>query len=311
MEKKENDMMSVLIKVVFVAIIFLFIVMIGLLIYYLNTKKSDNNVVANNEKSNVVELNTSTKNEVNNNKNSSNNNNNNKSAKPNNKQDITTLYNYVYKGSYEKVVYQSYKVTNENIDNTTKLLTIFNNLSKAEADEKEENTEYLKSIDSNAEIGDEDKYIYKYKKEKVEQKLNEIFGPDATIEHASFSAQAKIKVDYKNGIYSWYKHTGSGYNTGSYFYKMIKSNKEGNNLYIYDKYVYGEVGSKDNDGNYYYNLYETPSKEKEIEKNVKVDKNDIGSIMKTYGDKIKTFKHTYVTDSNGNYYWVSTEIDDI
>ena len=41
------------------------------------------------------------------------------------------------------------------------------------------------------------------------------------------------------------------------------------------------------------------------------DKKYMSNILNVLGeDKIKTFKHTFTKDTNGNYNWVSTEIVD-
>ena len=33
--------------------------------------------------------------------------------------------------------------------------------------------------------------------------------------------------------------------------------------------------------------------------------------LRIYGNKIKTFKHTFTKNSNGEYYWVSTEMEPV
>ena len=100
--------------------------------------------------------------------------------------------------------------------------------------------------------------------------------------------------------------------------EIISAEQNGNELYIYDKYVhiYGDVSSTS------YDIYDSSDKSLKIAENVSLEKivNNATSSSGTYSskaiinnlenitnNKIKTFKHTFKQNSDGSYYWYSTE----
>ena len=89
---------------------------------------------------------------------------------------------------------------------------------------------------------------------------------------------------------------------------LVKAVKYGDELYIYDKFIVGVAGSSQNDYVSYdfysdddlTNKVTTYSFKETDDGNYSIEVNDILKYM-------KSFKHTYKLNSNGNYYWVSSE----
>lgn len=130
-----------------------------------------------------------------------------------------------------------------------------------------------------------------------ENKVKKVFGNDKAVNLSEFK-EFKIYEDC-----TYYEKAGnylcSHYNTavpiGDYSeMKIIKATKKGNILTIYDKFfVRNEVGQI--------------CRNKNCTKKITVEVNDFDD----YFEYAQTYKHTYIQDKEGNYYWFSSEpVDD-
>lgn len=245
-----------------------------------------------------------------------------------NNQLVEKLYSYILKFNYydETLVYQDNKVTYSNIDNQLKLLTAFANLDKSQA-EKVKATDYTGVVED-----DGNSYKYLYKKEVVEQKVKEIFGEDATVIHENCAPHDGYNRNYENGIYTCYAYAGGGDVPWSWSRnQLIKAETDGNNIYIYDIYLHMVEVDNIIDGINHggtFDIYATSDRKITIANKIDLeekgvyagtenlageehDKKYMSNISNILGeDKIRTFKHTFTKDTNGNYNWVSTEIVD-
>ena len=86
--------------------------------------------------------------------------------------------------------------------------------------------------------------------------------------------------------------------------KLVKAEKDNNNIYIYDSFV----AVRNN--KYYKSATETVdvsginlSNEGAFPRNYNLE-----TIMNNYINRLYTYKHTFTKDNNGNYYYVSSEI---
>jgi len=240
---------------------------------------------------------------------------------------VTELYDSIVKINYyeETLVYQKNKVTLSNIDNQLKLLTIFQNL-KEEDGQKVKATEYTGVIED-----DGNSYKYLYTKETVEEKAKEIFGQTATVRHEDCSPWDGYSRIYENGVYTCFAYAGGGdvpWSMSIAF--LLKAESEGDYIYIYDNYIHMVEVANIVNGVYYsgtYDLYATSDRQMVIFKNINLrdegvyegtsnlsseefNKTYKENLFKICGDKLKTFKHTFKKDDNGNYCWISTEIAD-
>lgn len=300
--------------VICIVIIFILIIVLGAMYVYYNyiPRKDINNMVNTNEDAenlNVNNMQSTTDLDI-------------------NSKLVEKLYKYILKFNYydETLVYQVDKVTTANLDNQIKLLTAFENLDESEAKK-------VKTTDLTG-VADEDgnSYKYLYKKEVVEQKVKEIFGVDATVIHENCSPYDGHSRIYENGIYTCYDYAGGGDVPWSESRnQLVKAETDGNNIYLYDNYLHmvrvdNIINGVDYGGTV--DIYATSdrkilmAKKFNLEENGAYDGTDnltqdefakvyINNISKSLGENlVKTYKHTFTKDTNGNYYWVSTEIVD-
>lgn len=139
-------------------------------------------------------------------------------------------------------------------------------------------------------------------KEEYTKASIEMFGDKVKTNYDKMKSKIKAPVQkqYKNEY-----QEGMNFPFGEESH-MVKSEKSNTELYLYDQFIRlysnGQLHSSSDkkylivafgeDLNFKY-----PSNESDWEK-----------LNSTYGDKIKTYKHTFKQDKNGNYFWSSTEI---
>lgn len=312
MEEKKKPNLSIL----FIIIAIIIIIIMGLFIYKLyNDKISMKNSIEelNDKISKIDEANiqeeTTNKNEKQNT---------NKLETLNTDSDLVKkLYNYVAKFSYydELIAYQSEKVTEKNMNNSLKLLTVFNNLGKNDATRVEYKYE-------SEEIPKREHIIYA--KDVVENKAKEIFGKDVKIVHQDASPYDSQTIKYQNDEYDSYEYEGGGSVPWEDSVNLLISAEKDNTgtIYIYDKYVHlVEVDNiKENGINVAgsYDIYTSSDKKEKLaskvdfeEKNIYPDADNneiyIQNIERYLGKELTTYKHTYKQNSDGTYYWYSTE----
>lgn len=92
--------------------------------------------------------------------------------------------------------------------------------------------------------------------------------------------------------------------------QLTKAIQEGDTVYLYDKYIFAaQVPEVDNSGmsnitTYYYTSSNKNNLIEKVEENVSLEEN---VILSKYNEKAQQYKHTFKKDTNGNYYWISTE----
>lgn len=244
---------------------------------------------------------------------------------------VKQLYGYITKFNYygEILVYQNEKVTYENLSNQIKLLTIFENLDENQAEKIE--TSKFPDLVENDTYKSVHEFAYIYKKEVIEQKAKEIFGDKATVIHENCAPYPGEDRIYQNGSYICYTYEGGGgipwENSES---RLIKAETDGNNIYLYDNYVHMVEVDDIRDGINYagtYDIYLASDRKTLLAESINLENEGVyenishlsgdalkkaylENVEKIIGKELKTFKHTFSKDLNGNYYWVSTEIVD-
>lgn len=219
---------------------------------------------------------------------------------------VSSLYKYIEKtptdaGQYyiEDTFYKDGKTEYKDLSDEVKILAVFQNLTDEDCTQVD-----ATAIKDKLQYQIDDGKVKLYSKETFNKKLKEIFGENATVNYKSIEGCGEI-IDYlKNDQeFAYYIFPGGGF--GSYGVGMsilYKAEKVGDNIYLYDRYVYKK-----------YNEDETMSLYTSSDKKEKIDTTDynldttINEYIKTYGEKIKSYKHTFKKDVNGEYHWVSTE----
>ncbi len=279
--KQKKEPIKLRLTIVILLFLLLIIVVSSIFLYYINNsiiKSNNSNSIA---KSNIP-TNTNTNINTNANANSNTNTNSNSDAINNTPKEnvvvpkvesidissdlIQKLYNYILKKSdyEENLVYLDKKITNETIDNRLKLMTVFTNLEYSDIYETTTENEYGMPITHTL-----------FKKETVEKKAKEIFGPSDSIVHESCPIYFTEAIDYKDGIYDCYSYQGGGstpWESSSFAIK--KAEQSENEIYIYDNYTH---------------VHE-----------------DLENMEKTTSNT-GFYKHTFKKNLDGSYYWYCTE----
>lgn len=281
-EKKEKKHLLKKILLVIVMII----VALGVFIYFMQNSKIDNGFIFENRNAAV----------------------NNDTTNEQLKLDdslVNSLYNYVEKtpvddGDYyvEDTFYVSGKTELSNLSDEVKILTVFQNLTVEDSEEVDASDYTNKII-----LPEDMQKINVYSKEIFDNKLKEIFGKDATVNYKKVEG-CSVNIDYLEDkkAFAQYVFPGGGYGaytTGTS--SLYKAEKVGNEIYLYDKYVYRVF---ENDKINYYTACDKKEFLGSIEGGIA---ENIDVLIQKYDSKIKSYKHTFSKDENGEYHWVSTE----
>ena len=276
-----------------ITLIIIFILIIAGIIYYGVTRETENTNsenVTNNENTNTLEQPKVTSLDI-------------------ESEEVKNLYKYIMKinTNQEELVYRSTKVTEKDLNNQLKLMTIFENVDESDASE-------IKMLTD--ENGYEVEHTY-YTKETIEEVAKKVFGDDVTITHESCESIFASARDYKDGVYDCYEYEGGGgvlWEASTS--KLISAEQSGDEIYIYDKYVHLIEVENIIDGINYagtYDIYEASDRQVKMAERVDFSANNlydgdkIDNIENYLGRKLTTFKHTYKKNADGQYYWYSTE----
>lgn len=223
--------------------------------------------------------------------------------------EVKQLYSYIMKinTNQEELVYRNTKVTEKDLNNQLKLITVFENIDESKASEVKTTTDAY---------GYKTEHTY-YKKDTIEDMAKKVFGEDVTITHESCEAFFASARDYENGVYDCYDYEGGGgVPWESSTSKLLSAEKVGDEIYIYDKYVHiVEVDNIINGLNYSgtNDIYEASDKKVKLAEKVDFGKNnlygddEISNIEKFLNKEVTTFKHTFKKNLDDTYYWYSTE----
>ena len=276
-----------------ITLIIIFILIIAGIIYYGVTRETENTNsenVTNNENTNTLKQPKVTSLDI-------------------ESEEVKNLYKYIMKinTNQEELVYRSTKVTEKDLNNQLKLMTIFENVDESDASE-------IKMLTD--ENGYEVEHTY-YTKETIEEVAKKVFGDDVTITHESCESFFASARDYKDGVYDCYEYEGGGgvlWEASTS--KLISAEQSGDEIYIYDKYVHLIEVENIIDGTNYagtYDIYEASDRQVKMAERVDFSANNlydgdkIDNIENYLGRKLTTFKHTYKKNADGQYYWYSTE----
>lgn len=226
-----------------------------------------------------------------------------------NSEEVKKLYNYILKENSEIEIYayQNKKVTVNELDNDTKLCTVLSNLEDKDADDK-------KTVQGVA--GKLNQFFYN--QSTIDKKANEIFGTKVNLKYKSIDDIATMTdYTYENNKYvkSEIQQGGGDYPAHTVEY-IVKAEKDNDELLIYDKFCYLYDAQ-----NAAYDIYSGSDKNAVIAKNISgekiyfqvhdkdenLNKKIIDNIEKIVGKQALTYKHTFKKNSEGNYYWYSTE----
>ena len=224
---------------------------------------------------------------------------------------VKKLYKYIIvdNDNSGKLLYKSQKITNKTIDEDVKYLTVFENLDTGLATKNQ-----VSEIEWN----------YTYTKETFEKKAKEIFGNDVELPNNNFSYELLGRiVSCENGVYKDSRMQGGGDVPWAGIHKIISAEKNNDEITIIDRFAYiyrtyNNLNSPEN------GIYSSSDRKEQILKGIYDEKIYIGLesidsieernniIFKNLekvisADNLKKYKHTFKKNSDGSYYWYSTE----
>lgn len=252
--------------------------------------------------------------------------------------DIATIYSYVLKyndlsfatvdddGTQEYVdasFYKDTKVTYDTLSNEEKEIVVFNNIADEDityvnvADIEDIS---LQHIDEYYDSGEQD--IKVISSEVLNSTAKRIFGEQATDIQWDEVINCNVAeyIEYVDGNYYWYAIEGGGL---GYMQKaeatITKIEKQGNYLYIYDKYLFADLTDYYQIRNGYVDYYTSSDKSEGLPDMSENDRAILelyednfeeawSWVYNNYDERLRTYKHTFQIDDDGNYYWVSTEV---
>ena len=147
--------------------------------------------------------------------------------------------------------------------------------------------------------------------DKVNQIVKTIFGPDNTYNMVNFYAPAcGVLLTYDENSNKFNGPSGVCGGVGwppKYLTDVVEAYKENDEIIIFQKVLYVEYKAKGN--NYdiaYADIYNNASKEKTIQTDI--EENEFDNIKTNYIDNGDTYKFTFKKQSDGNYYFYSSEL---
>ncbi len=197
------------------------------------------------------------------------------------------LYGYLMKYDYygNELVYQSGKITQADISDYLKRYTVDEVFGLSGLD-REMSGALL-----------QDSYMARvkliYPAELMEERVRQIFGPDATVKHESgaFHDGGIVEYSEEDRCYYFSAFDGGGDSPNYNYIYYIRHENKGDEFVIYDKYVY----MTDDNGVYkYYRATEAQDFITQTNAN-------------TPEQYATVYKHTFKKAADGSYYWYSTE----
>lgn len=225
--------------------------------------------------------------------------------------------------------YKDEKVTYDDLKDVEKLICVLN-ATNEEDYSKDVNIEDLELKQYQSIYKD---YNVNFSKTKTADKysnitdtLKRIFGGNAKIKKENYGLLSGV-AEYYDDSYYLYMIEGGGLGETVYAYSEIKkAEKNGDYIYIYDKYICEDTTEAAMDMNGKNKFYTTSDKTKQIDVDeslfkrgeydynsetklgyIGIDKS-LEKILKHYEEKLNTYKHTFQKAEDGTYYWVSSEI---
>ena len=173
----------------------------------------------------------------------------------------------------------------------------FTKLSLKNEDKKKISDEY--NVDSG---------WYSFDANILQNKVKELYGENVNIPNQTFDDGAGVVCSYSNGEYMY--SVGGGTNEGLIpVSKIVEAYSQNDEIYIITKNTTFVSNAENEKGSLYTDsTLANKIKDYQDEKYIAMDGNKIAEDIIKNDEKIMiNYKHTFKKDTNGNYYWVSTE----
>ena len=234
------------------------------------------------------------------------------------------------KGLYEKIpvnifsqaIYNYKRTTEAYLTGNQKMLFVLEKMRGNKQDTEVSTKEILNRLDQNRITNTSGEYISvadKFDVKSVEEKFKSVFGSNQNIIKEDIDTNLGYVYEYDATDACYYGHWYAGGGGAGSIYRTtidsVEKSADGKEIYIYAYFIKAEV-YLDNSN------YQMTKESWQILKNDvspigneddfrPINANDyeefLDNISEKYKDKLVKFKHTFVLDDNGNYYWYSCE----
>lgn len=210
---------------------------------------------------------------------------------------------------FDSSFYKDTKVEYKDLSNEEKIVAVINSITPRKDVNINEIKNPNKLWDKESFLESTDKKIYT--KEQLEETTKSVFGENASdIKWETLDMCGSV-LDYVDGNYYEYSYNGGGLGyTNIAASKIIRAEKQGDYIYIYDKFIYCDE-TEYWAGNGKQKFYKSSSKKNKINNVQTVDDDSYYDRMDKILDKnlniCPIYKHTFKCDDKGNWYWISSE----
>lgn len=306
-DNKEPIKIKLSTAILILVLVLMLIFGIGILVY--NKTKTDNTNITNQNEANQISQNETNENVENRNTETENNKETKKISYDTNDNQIEMIYDYIPRIDINKIetnAYQKSAIKLKDLDEKYILKVAFEKIGVENIEEE--------AIENQADS-------FSFNASVLQNKIKEMFGKNANVKNQSFDIGygGQPYCEYKDGKY-YYSYAGGSPEFIQNISKIVEAYKEGDNIYIVDKYAL--LTSEDEGHNY--KLYADSNLNNIIEEfNETIDQTtgegineltldkDIDQvtdyIINNYETKMKKYKHTFKKNEDGTYYWYSTE----
>ena len=299
-DKKEQIKIRLSTVILLFIILILIIAIIVIVFYYQNKINNDTNLIENKITKNNTQINSNKSLDKESNVDKSNDTNEKEIKKiDTNDELIQKLYSYIPAIEYkiQKNAYQDKKITINELQNDFILSVAFTKLSLKNEDKKKISDEY--NVDSG---------WYSFDANILQNKVKELYGENVNIPNQTFDDGAGAVCSYSNGEYMY--SVGGGSNESLMpVSKIVETYSQNDEIYIITKNTTFVSNAENEKGSLYTDsTLANKIKDYQDEKYIAMDGNKIAEDIIKNDEKIMiNYKHTFKKDTNGNYYWVSTE----
>lgn len=299
-DKKEPIKIRLSTVILLFIILILIIAIIVIVFYYQNKINNDTNLIENKITKNNTQINSNKSLDKESNVDKSNDTNEKEIKKiDTNDELIQKLYSYIPAIEYkiQKNAYQDKKITINELQNDFILSVAFTKLSLKNEDKKKISDEY--NVDSG---------WYSFDANILQNKVKELYGKNVNIPNQTFDDGAGVVCSYSNGEYMY--SVGGGSNESLIpVSKIVEAYSQNDEIYIITKNTTFVSNAENEKGSLYTDsTLANKIKDYQDEKYIAMDGNKIAEDIIKNDEKIMiNYKHTFKKDTNGNYYWVSTE----
>lgn len=296
MEEKKEPIKVRLSTVILIILIFiLFIALVGVIYYYQN-KMANNQINLETNKVNTSNQEVEEKNiEVN-------------TIDINTKQ-VQNLYNEILKSNviyggeaWDESFYKDTKVTYNQLINTERIIAVLqaikdnptSSINTKSIDKSKLCYKDEVEIDSTAKV---------YSNQLLEATAQKLFGEqNQNIQWQTMDNNFGFIYDYIDEQYYAYGYQGGGFGCPvRACSKLLRAEEDEENIYLYDEFIFVE----NTPINTYY--YTSSSKKNLIAEVNSYEELDKETVLSKYSGKANQYKHTFKKNTDGIYYWYSTE----